>query len=136
MNLYLVKMTSLLIHEFFRFFSYDPAAIADTEQTPVCQYNQEAVNQFYDKHITQGKILFAIILDDKIIDDIYLKDLNPKLESCDIGFYIVNDQYKGNGYSTQAKKYILNKLETKTAYVLIKNEHRTHVLKRLDYRSQ
>ena len=115
MNLYLVKMTRSLIHEFFQFFSYDPAAIADTEQTPVYQYNKEAVNKFYDKHITQGKIHFAIMLYNKIIGDIYLKDLNLELESSNIGIHIVNDQYKGNGYSTQAKKYILNKLEIKTA---------------------
>ena len=38
-----------------------------------------------------------------------------EIGSCDIGFHIENDQYKGNGYGTQAQKYILNKLEIKTA---------------------
>ena len=119
-------------------FSCDPAAIADTEQTPVYQYNKKAVNKFYDKHITQGKIHFAIMLYNKIIGDIYLKDLNLELESSNIGIHIVNDQYKGKEYGTQAERillsYIFNKLKMKTVYAqtLIKNERSTHVLKNLD----
>lgn len=139
MNLYLVRMTRSLIHEFFQSFSYDPATIADTEQTPVYKYNKEAVNKYYDKHTAQGKIHFAIMLDDKIIGDIYLKDLDPKLESCDIGVHIVNDQYKGKGYGTQAEKillsYIFNKHKMKTVYAetLIKNERSAHVLKKVGF---
>lgn len=78
------------------------------------------------------------MLDDKIIGDIYLKDLDPELENCNIGIHIVNDQYKGKGYGAQAEKillsYIFNKLKMKTVYAetLIKNERSRHVLKRLD----
>lgn len=139
MRLYLVKMTRSLMHEFYKSFSYDPETIADTEQTPVYQYNKEAVNKFYDKHITQGKIHFAIMHDDEIIGDIYLKHLDPELESCDIGIHIVNDQYKGKGYGTQAEKillsYLFNKLKMKTVYAetLIKNKRSTYVLKKVGF---
>lgn len=139
MSLYLVKMTRSLMHEFYKSFSYDPETIADTKQTPVYKYNKEVVNKHYDKHTAQGKIHFAIMLDDKIIGDIYLKHLDPELESCDIGVHIVNDQYKGKGYGTQAEKillsYIFNKLKMKTVYAetLIKNERSAHVLKKVGF---
>ena len=61
------KNDTLVNTRILSIFSCDPAAIADTEQTPVYQYNKKAVNKFYDKHITQGKIHFAIMLDNKII---------------------------------------------------------------------
>ena len=127
------------MHEFFKVFSYDPDADADSAQTQVYQYNEETVNKLYDKHIAQGKIHFAIMLDDQVIGDIYLKHLNPALNCCDMGIHIVNDQYKGKGYGTQAERILLNyifkELKMKTVYAetLIKNERSAHVLKKVGF---
>ena len=139
MKLYLVKMTRVLMHEFFKDFSYDPDTAADAKQAQVYQYNEETVNRLYDKHIAQGKIHFVIMLDDQVIGDIYLKHHDPALKCCDIGIHIVNDQYKGKGYGTQAERLLLNyifkELKMKTVYAetLIKNERSAHVLKKAGF---
>ena len=139
MILYLAKMTRSLMHEFFKSFANDPDTFDDSTQTTAYQYNEEKVNALYDKHVAQGKMHFAIMLDDQIIGDIYLKHLDIATKSCDIGIHIVNDQYKGKGYGTQAERILLNfvfkKLKMKTVYadVLIKNTRSAHVLKKVGF---
>ena len=139
MNVYLVKMTRSLMHEFFRSFTYDPEAIADTDQTQVYHYSKETVEKLYDKHTAQGKIHFAIMLNDQIIGDIYLKHIDSVTESCEMGIHIMNDEYKGKGYGTQAERLILSyafkKLNMQTVYAdtLIKNKRSAHVLEKVGF---
>ena len=95
------------MHAFFEQFQYDPLA-EDSSDTRPYIYNAETVDHLYNKHTNQGKIHFAVLLDDVVIGDVYLKHFNSAKKSCEMGIYLVNDQYKGNGNGTQAEQLMLD----------------------------
>ena len=100
----LETMTRERMHEFYRLFEYD-TAISPGKCTYV--YDPKKVDQLYMKHMQQGKIHFAIILEDFVIGDIYLKHIDRISHSCELGIHTTNDVYKGKGYGTQAIQLIL-----------------------------
>jgi len=138
MNVSLVKMNRNKMHAFFKHFTYDPLALGE-EKIPNYIYDQENVDQIYDKHQNQGKQHFAIMYEGQVIGDIYLKQINYVSQTCEMGIHIVNDSYKGKGYGTQAEKillaYAFNELNMKAVYVdtLVKNERSMHVLKKAGF---
>ena len=138
MNVSLIKMTRNTMHAFFKNFAYDPLALGE-EQASVYVYDQEIVDQIYDKHQKQGKQHFAIMHEGQVIGDIYLKHINFVSQTCEMGIHIVNDKYKGKGYGTQAEMillaYAFNKLNMKAVYAntLINNERSMHVLKKAGF---
>ena len=91
------------MHAFFKHFTYDPLALGE-EKIPNYIYDQENVDQIYDKQQNQGKHHFAIMYEGQVIGDIYLKQINYVSQTCEMGIHIVNDSYKGKGYGTQAEK--------------------------------
>ena len=125
------------MHAYFKSFAYDPFMFQENENTPTYIYDQADVDQLYSKHLSQGKLHFAIPYDRQIVGDIYLKDIDLAAQTCEMGIHIVNDNYKGKGYGTKAEQVLLHhvftKLNMKTIYAeaLIKNKRSIHVLKRL-----
>lgn len=97
-------MTRERMHEFYRSFEYDTAI---SSKNSVYVYNAESVDQLYDKHMLQEKIHFAVLLEDLVIGDIYLKHIDPTKHCCELGIHMINDAYKGKGYGTQAIQFIL-----------------------------
>ena len=106
----LETMTRERMHEFYRSFEYDTAI---SPKNSLYVYNAEKVDQLYMKHMQQGKIHFAIILEDFVIGDIYLKHIDRISHSCELGIHTTNDVYKGKGYGTQAIQLILEYAFTK-----------------------
>ena len=126
------------MHAFFKQFQYDPMAENTLDQNPYI-YNAETVDQHYDKHTGQGNIHFAILLNDEVIGDIYLKHFNQADKSCQMGIYLVNDQYKGKGFGTQAEHLLLDHVFANTDIELIyadtlkKNHRSRHVLEKVGF---
>ena len=126
------------MHAFFKQFQYDPMAENTLDQNPYI-YNAETVDQHYDKHTDQGNTHFAILLNDEVIGDIYLKHFNQADKSCQIGIYLVNDRYKGKGFGTQAERLLLGHVFANTDIELIyadtlkKNHRSRHVLEKVGF---
>ena len=114
------------MHAFFKQFQYDPMAENTPDQNPYI-YNAETVDQHYDKHTEQGNTHFAILLNDEVIGDIYLKHFNQADKSCETGIYLVNDQYKGKGFGTQTD------IEVIDADTLEKNQRSKRTLEKVGF---
>lgn len=120
MNIRLSEMTRDRLHEFFKHFVYEPQTFKDESCVRPYIYDENQVNAYFDKHQKQGKLHFAIMLDDAVIGDIYLKNIDPLSKSCEIGIHMVSDNFKGKGYGTQAERQVLeyafNKLNMESVY--------------------
>ena len=138
MNVYLCKMTKAKMHALFRAFSYDPSALPENDNSRY-RYDAAAVDAYFEKHMRQGKIHFAIMLGDTVIGDVYLKNVNFVDRFCTVAIHMANDTYKGHGYGTQAEKLILTyafqELNMKVVYAdtLIKNERSRHILEKVGF---
>ena len=140
MSVELVKMTRDLMHRFYQAFSFDAAAIPDGEDVIVYKYDANIVNQRFDKHLSQGKQHYAIILNGQVIGDIYLKHIDSTARSAEMGIHIVNDKYKNKGYGTCAEKLLLQHafcelgLDVVYANTLIKNKRSERALIKAGFR--
>ena len=73
MNIRLSEMTRDRLHEFFKHFVYDPQTFKDENCILAYIYDKNQVNAYFDKHQNQGKLHFAIMLDDAVIGDLFKK---------------------------------------------------------------
>lgn len=128
------------MHAFYQSFAFDAAATPDSEDLTVYKYDVNMVNQRYDKHLSQGKQHYAIILNNHVIGDIYLKHIDSTTRSAEMGIHIVHDKYKNKGYSTNAEKLLLQHafselgLEVIYANTLTKNERSKRALIKAGFR--
>ena len=87
----------------------------------------------------QGKIHVAVLLEDLVIGDIYLKHIDPTKHCCELGIHMINDAYKGKGYGTQAIQLILVyaftnlKMNMVYANTFIDNDRSTRALKKAGF---
>lgn len=130
MSLYLEKMSRKQMHEFYQAFVHDPAISGETAAYVDDSYDAKLVDSKYQHHLEQGKQHFAILLDQLVIGDIYLKNIDLTKRSCELGIHMVNDQYKGKGYGSEAIKLMAEYafsdmgLDTVWVKILIRN-HRS-----------
>ena len=140
MCVYLNKMTREYMHEFFKGFIYDPATNINSGTTGKYQYDEDRVNEYFDKHQFQGKLHFAIMLENTVIGDVYLKHFDSVNHTCEIGIHMVNDLYKNRGYGTQALKrmveYAFCNLDIEAIYAetLITNHRSNKALIKAGYK--
>ena len=126
------------MHEFYRAFSYAPSAMPENDNSCYI-YDAATVDAYFEKHMIQGKIHFAIMLGDTVIGDVYLKNVNSIDRFCTIAIHMANDTYKGHGYGTQAEKLILEyafqELDMNIVYAdtLVKNARSRHVLEKVGF---
>ena len=85
--------------------------------------------------------LFAIMLGDKAIGELQLKQIDHDKKECSLSIHMQNDAVKGRGYGTQAER-----LAVKTAFdelgmaavnadTIRKNTRSQHVLEKVGFRS-
>ena len=84
--------------------------------------------------------LFAIMLGDKVIGELQLKQIDHDKKECSLSIHMQNDAVKGRGYGTQAER-----LAVKTAFdelgmaavnadTIRKNTRSQHVLEKVGFR--
>lgn len=114
------------MHTFFKDFQYD-SSISDENAVKIYQYDKKRVDEYYTKHRAQGKLHYAIMLNESVIGDIYLKNMDSVNRACELGIHMINDHYKGKGYGTQAllqiKQIAFKKLRFKTLYANTRQEN-------------
>ena len=140
-ELRLVPSTKELCREFYRVFVHDPALFEDESLLVPYVYDEAAADAKFEKRSKRvNNRPFYILLDEKVIGEVVLKNLDAEKKSCELGICLVNDSVKNRGYGTAAEKLALEKafgeygLETVLADCLLKNTRSQHVLKKLGFR--
>ena len=127
------------MRQFFREFQYDPSTFENPADCPEYQYSEEAADRFYEKHNRSDRKHFAVMCGEKIVGDLYLKNIDPKKHSCTMSIHMKNDSVKNKGYGTQAEQLALTyafqelNLETVYADALLQNTRSRHVLTKVGF---
>lgn len=133
-------MTRELCHELYKGWENDPAIYMDMDLFVPYQYNEKAVNRYFDSKQDSSRVLFAIMRDDKPIGEIQLKQINYESKECTLSIHMQNDDVKGRGYGTSAERLILQYafdvmgMNAVNADTVIKNTRSQHVLEKVGFK--
>ena len=89
----LKKMTRELCHELYRKWQNDDAIYMDMSLFKPYTYRVEAVDRYYDSKQDPSRILFAIMLGDKPIGEVQLKQIDYGNKECNLSIHMQNDVY-------------------------------------------
>ena len=133
-------MTKGLARQFYSEFTLDPDLFLDKSLYKPFEYTPEFSDDRVDRYKAMGRVFLAVMLDDKPIGEIVLKEIDSARQCCTMGISMVNDAYKNKGYGTAAEqlaiRYAFQKLKLKTVFAdtLITNIRSQHVLKKVGFR--
>jgi len=137
----LKAMTRELCHELYKHWTNDASIYMDMHLFQPYVYDEAAVNRYFDmKGQDASRRLFAIMLGDKVIGELQLKQIDHDKKECSLSIHMQNDAVKGRGYGTQAER-----LAVKTAFdelgmaavnadTIRKNTRSQHVLEKVGFR--
>ena len=109
----LKAMTRELCHELYKHWTNDASIYMDMHLFQPYVYDEAAVNRYFDmKGQDASRRLFAIMLGDKVIGELQLKQIDHDKKECSLSIHMQNDAVKGRGYGTQAER-----LAGKTAFL-------------------
>ncbi len=133
-------MTRELCHKLYKHWTNDPSIYRDMHLFKPYVYDETAVNQYFDKKVQNSScMLFAIMLGDKVIGELQLKQIDHMKKECTMSIHMQNDAVKGKGYGTQAEclavKYAFYCLgmNAVNADTITKNTRSQHVLEKAGF---
>ncbi|MBD5550632.1 MAG: GNAT family N-acetyltransferase [Lachnospiraceae bacterium] len=132
-------MTRELCHELYKSWENDPAIYMEMDLFAPYQYNETAVNRYFDSKQDPSRILFAIMRDGRPIGELQLKQIDPESKECTLSIHMQNDTVKGLGYGTYAEKLALKYafdvlgMAVVNADTVIKNTRSQHVLEKIGF---
>ena len=132
-------MTRALCHELFQGWENDPDLYLDMDLFTPYQYNENAVNQYFDSKQNSSRVLFAIMRDGRPIGELQLKRIDLERKECTLSIHMQNDSVKGRGYGTCAEKLALQYafdvlgMAAVNADTVIKNTRSQHVLEKIGF---
>ena len=135
----LCVMTRALCHELFKGWENDPDIYMDTAQFTAYQYNEAAVDKYFETKQTPSCVLLAIMKDNTPIGEIQLKQIDRERKECTLSIHMQNDAIKGHGYGTRAERLAVQyafevlDLETVNADTIVKNKRSQHVLEKIGF---
>ena len=139
-QLELIPMSRELCHEFYRGFENDPAIFMDMEKFYEFQYDPRWADDYYDRQMARGRVLFALMLEGRPIGEVKLWDIDLEKRVCNLGIHMQNDGFKGRGFGTWAEKsaaeYAFRELgmDAVMADVVIKNTRSQRTLEKAGFR--
>lgn len=139
MNIRLRKMTKDLCRAYHQQFEFDPVMFLDTSSITTYHYTPEHADAYWKRQIDLNREHLAIMLDDRVIGDIVLKNFDRLKSCCTMGIHLVNDSVKDKGYGTKAEILALQHafdelgVDTVFADALIKNKRSQHVLQKVGF---
>ena len=89
-----------------------------------------------EKQINCNRVWFAILLDDIVIGDVYLKNIDLQKGSGTLSIVLIQDCYKEKGYDTAVERTVLEYgfkelgLSAIYADVVLRNTRSQHVLEK------
>ena len=135
----LCMMTRELCHELYRSWENDPDIYIDMDLFTPYQYNENAVNRYFDSKQNSSRILFAIMRNGRPIGELQLKQIDLDGKECTLSIHMQNDTVKGRGYGTCPEKLALKYafdvlgMTAVNADAVIKNVRSQHVLEKVGF---
>ena len=133
-------MTRELCRELFRDWENDPDIYMDMALFKPYQYDEAAVNRYFDAKQGPARVLLAVMKDNAPIREVQLKQIDREHGECTLSIHIQNDAYKGRGYGTCAERLALRyafetlDMAAVNADVIAKNTRSQHVLEKVGFR--
>ncbi len=138
-NIELKPMTRELCHALFMEWENDPDIYSDMSLFKPFIYTEEYADKYFDSKQKPDRKVLAIMLEDKPIGEIQLKQIDYDKKECELSIHMQNDSYKGKGYGTAAEKqaidYAFSELgmATVNADTIAKNKRSQHILEKLGF---
>lgn len=135
----LCVMTRALCHELFKGWQNDPDIYMDMAQFTAYQYNEAAVDRYFETKQNPSRVLLAIMKDNMPIGEIQLKQIDRERKECTLSIHMQNNAVKGRGYGTcaerQAVQYAFEVLDMAAvnADTIAKNKRSQHVLEKVGF---
>lgn len=133
-------MTRELCHELFRDWENDPDIYMDMALFKPYEYDEAAVNKYFDAKQGPSRVLLAVMKDNAPVGEVQLKRIDRERSECTLSIHIQNDAYKGRGYGTCAERLALRyafetlDMAAVNADVIAKNTRSQHVLEKVGFR--
>ena len=135
----LCVMTRALCHELFKGWANDPDIYIDMAQFTAYQYDEAAVDRYFDAKQNSSRVLLAIMKGNTPIGEIQLKQIDRERKECTLSIHMQNDAVKGRGYGTCAERLAVQyafemlDLEAVNADTIAKNKRSQHVLEKVGF---
>ena len=139
-NISLCIMTRELCRELYKDWENDPAIYMDMDLFTAYEYNEKAVDKYFDSKQSPSRIHFAIMKGGKPIGELHLKQIDSEKKECVLSIHLQNDSVKGHGYGTLAEKLALKYafdvlgMSAVNADTVIKNTRSQHVLEKVGFK--
>lgn len=139
MNIRLHPMTKTLCRSYMQLFVPDPALFADPKSYRPYVYSESSCDAYYERHQKLGRIHLAIMMNQIAIGEIIFKNIDREHKHCTLSISMQCDQYKNQGYGTQAEILALDyafsemKMEAVYADALLGNTRSQHVLEKVGF---
>lgn len=136
----LKEMTKELCRELFRGYEYDPMIFADMSAFKPYEYSEESADAHFEKQNQPDRKSFAIMLDGRVIGEVYFKHIDRESKTCELGIGIKSDDFKNRGYGTAAEHlavgYAFERMNMSAVFAdtIHKNERSAHVLEKAGFR--
>ncbi len=133
-------MTRELYHEMFKEWKTDAIIFSDNAVFEEFSYDKARVDRDFDSKQEKTRVVLAVMLDDKPIGELELKHIKEETKECSLSIHMINDNYKGKGYGTEAEKLGIKyafeelKLEKVTADILHKNTRSQRVVEKIGFK--
>ena len=133
-------MTRELCHELFRNWENDPDIYMDMALFKPYQYDETAVNRYFDAKQDPSRVLLAVMKGSAPIGEVQLKRIDRERGECTLSIHMQNNAYKGRGYGTRAERLALEyafetlDMSAVNADVVAKNTRSQHVLEKVGFR--
>ena len=135
----LKPMTRELCHVLFKEWENDPDIYSDMSLFKPFTYTEEFADKYFDSKQKPDRKMFAIMLKDRLIGEIQLKQIDYDKKECTLSIHMQNDSYKGKGYGTVAEKMAVEYAFTELGMIavnadtIVKNERSQHILEKLGF---
>ena len=136
----LIPMSRELCHEFYRGFVNDPDIFMDMGRFYEFKYDPQWVDNYFDRQMNRGRLLFAVMLAGEPIGEVKLWDIDREKRECKLGIHLQSDAVKGRGFGTRAEimavEYAFRELglDRVLADAVLKNTRSQHVLQKAGFR--
>ncbi len=102
-------------------------------------YSAEQCDDQVDRYERLGRIYMAIMLDERPIGEVILKNINMAQRHCTLGIHLQNDSIKNKGYGMRSEilalQFAFNELNIEVVYtdVIKKKKRSQHVLSKVGF---
>ena len=140
MNIRLISMTKALCRDYHRGFAYDPAMFPEGICNRQYTYSDQTADAHWQRQHDLGRIHLAVMLGNRVIGDVVLKNIDRNTGSCTMGIHLQNDSFKNKGYGTEAEIQVLEYafyqagMNAVYADAFIRNTRSQHVLRKTGFK--